>query len=64
MKKVIKQHEWLHLVYSGVDITPDDLADLCANLPPLPEGTKAKGLDFDENGKMIEDFSYLEKFES
>lgn len=26
--------------------------------------TKAKGLDFDENGEVIEDFSYLETFES
>ena len=63
MKKVIKQHEWLHLVYSGADITPGDLADLCA-LFPLPAPGKAKSVAFDKNGNMIEDFSYLEKFES
>ena len=53
--------EAMEAIENGEEI---DLADLCANLPPLPEGTKAKGLDFDENGRMIEDFSYLEKFES
>jgi len=46
---------------NGEDVV---LAELCANLPPLPENTKAKGLSFDENGKMIEDFSYLEIIEN
>jgi len=39
---------------------PQKLFDLVSNMPPL----KAKGLDFDENGEVIEDFSYLETFES
>ena len=54
LKKAIKQHEWLHLVYSGADITPGDLADLCA-LFPLPAPGKAKSVAFDKNGNMIED---------
>jgi hypothetical protein len=53
--------EAIEAMENGEDVV---LADLCANLPPLPEGIKAQGLSFDENGKMIEDFSYLEKFES
>ena len=52
--------EAIEAIINGEEI---DLAELCANLPPLPEGIKAKGLDFDENGKMIEDFSYLGTFE-
>ena len=52
--------EAIEAIENGEDV---DLAELCANLPPLPEGIKAKGLDFDENGKMIEDFSYLGTFE-
>jgi hypothetical protein len=53
--------EAIEAMENGEDVV---LADLCANLPPLPEGIKAQGLSFDENGKMIEDFSYLEPFES
>jgi hypothetical protein len=53
--------EVIEAMENGEDVV---LSELCANLPPLPEGTKAKGLDFDENGRMIEDFSYLETFES
>ena len=53
--------EAIEAMENGEDVV---LADLCANLPPLPENTKAQGLSFDENGKMIEDFSYLETFES
>ena len=52
--------EAIEAVMNGEEV---DLAELYANLPPLPEGIKAKGLDFDENGKMIEDFSYLGTFE-
>jgi len=52
--------EAIEAIENGEDV---DLADLCANLPPLPENVKAKGLDFDENGNMIEDFSYLKTFE-
>ena len=52
--------EAIEAITNGEDV---DLADLCANLPPLPEGIKAKGLDFDENGNVIEDFSYLGTFE-
>ena len=54
LKKAIKQHEWLHLVYSGVDITPGKLADLCA-LFPLAAPGKSKSVAFDKNGNMIED---------
>ena len=53
--------EAIEAILSGEEV---DYPELFANLPPLPEGTKAKGLDFDENGKMIEDFSYLATFES
>jgi len=52
--------EAIEAVMNGEEI---DLAELFANLPPLPEGTKAKGLDFDADGNMIEDFSYLGTFE-
>ena len=55
--------EVIEAMENGEDAVDFDLAELCANLPDLPEGTKARGLDFDENGKMIEDFSYLETFE-
>ena len=55
--------EVIEAMENGEDLVDFDLAELCANLPPLPEGIKAKGLDFDENGKMIEDFSYLGTFE-
>ena len=52
--------EVIEAMENGEDVV---LAELYANLPVLPESTKAKGLDFDENGEVIEDFSYLESFE-
>ena len=53
--------EAIEAVENGEDVV---FAELYANLPALPENTKAKGLDFDENGEVIQDFSYLETFES
>ena len=52
--------EAIEAIENGEDV---DLADLCANLLSLPDNFKAQGLYVDENGNVIEDFSYLKKFE-
>jgi hypothetical protein len=52
--------EAIEAIENGEEI---DLADLCANLLSLPDNFISKGLHVDENGNVIEDFSYLKKFE-
>ena len=66
--KAVLEHELLHRLHRpdipslvfGEPMDTQNINDILAEL----DEAKAKGLDFDENGEVIEDFSYLESFES